>query len=54
MRLMEDLNTGGKIYLTHTKLDGTVTLRFSIGQTNTERRHVEEAWRLIVETAGRI
>jgi aromatic-L-amino-acid decarboxylase len=54
MRIMEELNAGGKIYLTHTKLDGRVTLRFSIGQTNTERRHVEEAWRLIVETTGRI
>ena len=54
MRLMEELNSSGRIFLTHTKLDGRVILRFSIGQTNTERRHVEEAWRLIVETAGRI
>ena len=54
MRLMEELNAGGRIYLTHTKLDGAVTLRFSIGQTNTERRHVEDAWRLITETAGRL
>ena len=53
MRLMEELNDGGKIYLTHTKLDSRVTLRLSIGQTNTERRHVEDAWRLIVETARR-
>ncbi len=51
MRLMEELNDGGKIYLTHTKLGGRITLRFSIGQTNTERRHVEDAWRLITETA---
>jgi aromatic-L-amino-acid decarboxylase len=54
MRLMEELNASGRIYLTHTKLNGTVTLRFSIGQTNTERRHVEDAWRLITETAGRL
>ena len=54
IRLMEELNAGGRIYLTHTKLNGTVTLRFSIGQTNTERRHVEDAWRLITETAGRL
>ena len=47
MRLMEDLNSGGRIYLTHTKLDDRVTLRFSIGQTNTERRHVDGAWDLI-------
>ena len=53
MRLMEELNASGHIYLTHTKLDDRVTLRFSIGQTNTQRRHVEDAWRLIEETAGR-
>jgi aromatic-L-amino-acid decarboxylase len=54
MRLMNELNAGGRIYLTHTKLDGEVTLRLSIGQTNTERRNVEEAWRLITETAARL
>jgi aromatic-L-amino-acid decarboxylase len=53
MEIMEELNSGGEIYLTHTKLDGTVTLRFSIGQTNTRRRHVERAWRLISEAAER-
>jgi len=52
--LMEDLNRGGKLFLTHTMLDDKITLRFSIGQTNTERRHVEDAWRLIVETAARL
>ena len=54
IQLIEELNSSGRKFLTHTKLDGRVTLRFSIGQTNTERRHVEEAWRLIVETAGRL
>ena len=51
MRLMEELNDGGKIYLTHTKLGGRITLRFSIGQTNTERRHVDGAWDLLQKTA---
>ena len=51
MRLMEELNSGGRIYLTHTKLGGRVTLRFSIGQTNTERRHVDRAWDLLQKTA---
>jgi hypothetical protein len=26
----------------------------SIGQTNTERRHVEQAWQLIQEAAGSV
>jgi aromatic-L-amino-acid decarboxylase len=54
VRLMEELNAGGEIFLTHTKLSGMVTLRLSIGQTGTRRQHVERAWRLIEETAERI
>jgi aromatic-L-amino-acid decarboxylase len=50
--LMERLNQSGKLYLTHTKLDGRMTLRLCIGQTHTEARHVEEAWKLILEVAG--
>lgn len=52
MTLMERLNSSGELYLTHTKVDGRVTLRLAIGGTLTERRHVEEAWRRIQETAS--
>jgi len=51
-KLMERLNNSGKLYLTHTRLDGRMTLRMSIGQTHTEARHVEEAWKLILELAS--
>jgi aromatic-L-amino-acid decarboxylase len=50
--LMDRLNASGRIYLTHTILDGRFTLRLSVGQTATEQRHVEAAWRLIRETAA--
>ncbi len=43
------VNASGKAFLTHTKLDGRFTLRMSIGQTWTEERHVEGAWRAILE-----
>lgn len=46
-QMLEELNQNGAIFLSHTKLDGRYTLRFSIGQTNTEHRHVAEAWRQI-------
>jgi aromatic-L-amino-acid decarboxylase len=46
-RILDALNASGKLHLTHTRLDGKLTLRFSIGQTTTERRHVERAWQLI-------
>jgi aromatic-L-amino-acid/L-tryptophan decarboxylase len=45
--LMDRLNASGDLYLTHTKLDGRFTLRLCVGQTNTEARHVERAWRRI-------
>lgn len=50
-QIMDALNRSGKICLTHTRLNDKLTLRLSIGQTNTERRHVERAWRLIREAA---
>jgi aromatic-L-amino-acid decarboxylase len=51
-RLLEDLNRSGELYLTHTTLGGAYTLRFCVGQTYTEERHVEGAWRRIQEVAG--
>jgi len=53
-KIMDKLNQSGKIYLTHTVLDGRFTLRLSVGQTNTEARHVERAWELIQEAAKEI
>ncbi len=49
--LRDRLNESGKLYLTHTRLHGRITLRLSIGQTRTGRRHVEDAWRAIREAA---
>jgi len=46
-QIVEELNQSGALFLSHTKLDDRYTLRFSIGQTNTEHRHVAEAWRQI-------
>jgi aromatic-L-amino-acid/L-tryptophan decarboxylase len=47
--LLERLNRSGRLYVTHTKLGGRFTLRFCVGQTHTEQRHVERAWRHILE-----
>lgn len=49
--LLERLNASGKLYLTHTTLAGRYVLRLCVGQTQTEQRHVEDAWRQIRETA---
>ncbi len=46
-RIVERVNSTGTAYLTHTRLGDRYTIRMSIGQTNTERRHVAAAWDLI-------
>jgi aromatic-L-amino-acid decarboxylase len=45
------LNDSGKIYLTHTVLNGKYTLRMVTAQTNVTLEHVEKAWVLIKDTA---
>ncbi len=49
--LMNRLNESGKLYLTHTKLDGRLALRMAIGQSMTEERHVRKAWERIQDSA---
>lgn len=51
MKLMNSVNATGKAYFTHTKLNGQVVLRMSIGQTHTEEKHVKETWDLIRKMA---
>ena len=51
-RLLDALNASGELYLTHTKLDGKLTLRLCVGQTHTAQRHVDAAWRRISEEAA--
>ncbi|MBS0190330.1 MAG: aspartate aminotransferase family protein [Planctomycetes bacterium] len=51
-RLLDTLNAGGKIYLTHTVLPNVgYTIRFCIGATATQEHHVRAAWKLIQDTA---
>lgn len=53
-KLLHRLNESGNLYLTHTRLNDRMTLRFCIGQTNTARRHVMRAWKRIQEEAAAI
>ncbi len=50
-RLLAWVNATRRVHLTHTRLGGRYAIRMAIGQRQTERRHVEEAWRLIQEAA---
>lgn len=49
--LLERLNAGGRVFLTHTRVGGRYWLRLSVGQTHTEERHVREAWEILQEGA---
>ncbi len=53
-QLLNDINYSGKIFLSHTKLNERFVLRMCIGQTYTEKRHVELAWNIIHEYAKKI
>lgn len=49
--LLARLNASGKLFLSHTRVNGRFTLRFCIGQPATTLRHVERAWALIQRMA---
>jgi aromatic-L-amino-acid decarboxylase len=49
--MLDRLNRSGDLFLTHTKVNGKLTLRLCVGQTNTQARHVENAWKRIREEA---
>jgi len=52
--VMDRLNRSGDLYLTHTRLNERMTLRFCVGQTNTTSRHVERAWKRIQDEATKL
>ncbi|GAB4082814.1 aspartate aminotransferase family protein [Modestobacter muralis] len=49
MTLLERLNDGGEVFLTHTTVDGAAVLRVAIGAPATTRGHVERLWTLLRE-----
>jgi aromatic-L-amino-acid decarboxylase len=50
-KLNHALNDSGKLYLSHTVLNGRYTLRMVTSQTNVTLGHVEKAWEQIKDTA---
>ena len=51
-KLLDNINTSGKLFLSHTKLDGKFVIRVTIGSIRHERRHILEAWELINKCYG--
>lgn len=42
--LLARVQTRGRIFITHTKVDGRFVLRMAVGQTQVQHRHLQEAW----------
>ncbi|MEK7403924.1 MAG: pyridoxal-dependent decarboxylase [Acidobacteriota bacterium] len=51
-RLLETVNATGKVFLSHTELNGRFVLRIAIGNLGTTRGDVMEAWELVRSNAG--
>ena len=51
-RLLQSVNDDGRLYLTRGSVNGRMVIRFSVGQTRTEARHVRSAWKTIQEIAN--
>jgi len=54
LRLVEAINADGRIYLTQTRVDGRVVIRFQCGQFECTRDDVMAAYDAIMEVAARL
>ncbi|HRH46632.1 MAG TPA: pyridoxal-dependent decarboxylase, partial [Pyrinomonadaceae bacterium] len=48
-KIMNEINSSGEAYLSHTKLNGKFTLRLSVGSIRVEERHLQKVWDLLNE-----
>jgi aromatic-L-amino-acid decarboxylase len=48
-RIMNEINSSGEAYLSHTKLNGIFTLRLSVGSIRVEERHLKKVWDILNE-----
>lgn len=46
-RIMNEINSSGEAYLSHTKLNGKFALRLSVGSIRVEERHLQKVWELL-------
>ena len=53
-RLVNAINDEGVTYLTQNIINGSYSIRFQIGQTLSEQKHVDTAWQRVRELAERV
>jgi len=54
LALVEAINNDGRIYLTQTRVDGEVAIRFQVGQTDATEADVDAAFDVIRECAAKL
>jgi len=52
-RLLDAVNATGRVFLSHTKLNGKYTVRLAIGNVGTMEKHVAQAWDVLKGLAVR-
>src|SRR4051812_20131296 len=52
--IMNNVNAGGEIFFSHTRLNDLFTLRLAIGNIRTTEAHVRRAWELLNEELSRL
>jgi aromatic-L-amino-acid decarboxylase len=50
--LMERVNTTGRIFISHTRLNDRLVLRFTVGNLRSTEQHVRMAWDVISDCSG--
>jgi aromatic-L-amino-acid decarboxylase len=53
-RIVAQVTSTGRAYLTHTRLEGRVAMRVAIGNVLTTERHLVEAWTLVHDAFDRL
>ena len=53
-QLLDAVNAGGEVFLSHTRLQNRFTLRLAIGNLRTTEAHVARAWAILQETAAQL
>jgi aromatic-L-amino-acid decarboxylase len=49
--LIDRANATGKLFVSHTRLNGNLTIHFTVGNIRTTEEHVDAAWKLIQSLA---
>jgi aromatic-L-amino-acid decarboxylase len=46
-QILETVNAGGEVYLSHTRVHGRYAIRLAVGNLRTTQAHVQRAWDLL-------